>query len=172
MLKEPWQNPPPGITQTLLTNSTPGSGAGPIVFVIVHVICCPAAMLPVASPEPAAPLQLPEKEGVKPEAIASLTVNEPGANVTDWLPPSVREKDDGLGLLPVTCTSNEGFPGHDPPPDTTQDFLINKTPVDGGGGFPTVPLVLGIPLFTLFIVLWSHESDTMLLVPTVSQLAF
>ena len=117
-------------------------------------------------------IQSSEKEGVKPEAAVSLTVKEPAPNVTDWLPPSVREKDDGLGLLPVTCMSNEGLPGHDPPPpDTTQDFLINKTPVDGGG-FPTVPLVLGIPLFTLFTALWSHESDKMLSVPAVSQLAF
>jgi hypothetical protein len=51
-------------------------------FVIVHIRCCPAAMVPVASPEPATVCtQLPEK-GVKPEAVASLTVNEPGANVT------------------------------------------------------------------------------------------
>ena len=42
----------------------------------------------------------------------------------------------------------EGYCGHDPPPpDTTQDFLINRTPVDG---FPDVPIVLGIPLLTLF----------------------
>lgn len=31
----------------------------------------------------------------------------------------------------------EGLPGQDPPPDITQDFQINKVPVDG---FPDVPL--------------------------------
>jgi hypothetical protein len=70
--------------------------------------------------------------------------------------------------LPITCTSKEGVPGQDPPPDTTQDFLINKVPVDG---FPDVPPVLGKPLLTIFADLWSHESDTGLSVTTVSQFA-
>lgn len=173
MLNESWHGPPPAdVTHTLLTISVPVTGTGAAVFVIVHASCCPAAMLPIASPEPAAVcIQSSEKEGVKPEAAASLTVKEPGANITDWLPPSVREKDDGGELLPVTCMSNEGLPGHDPlPPDITQDFLINKTPVDGG--FPNAPLVFGIPLLTLFAALWSHESDTVLSAPAVSQLVF
>ena len=63
----------------------------------------------------------------------------------------------------------EGLPGQDPPPDITQDFLINKVPVDG---FPDVPPVLGTPLLTLFADIWSHESDTGLPAPTVSQFAF
>jgi hypothetical protein len=126
-------------------------------------------MVPVASPEPAAPLQLPEKEGVKSESIASLTVNEPGANVTAWLPPSGREKEDGGELVPITCMPNEGLPGHVPPPvDVTQTLFTISVPVFGAAA----PLVLGTPLLTLFAVLWSHESDTGLLAPTVSQFAF
>ena len=94
----------------------------------------------------------------------------PESNVIGWLTPSVREKDVGWALLPVICTLKEGVPGHDPPPpDTTQDFLINRTPVDG---FPDVPIVLGIPLLTLFAALWLHESDIWLSAPTVSQFAF
>jgi hypothetical protein len=44
----------------------------------------------------------------------------------------------------------EGLPGQDPPPDITQDFQINKVPVDG---FPDVPPVLGTPLLILFSAL-------------------
>ena len=50
----------------------------------------------------------------------------------------------------------------------TQDFLINKVPVDG---FPDVSPVLVTPLLILFSALWLHESDTGLSAPTVSQLA-
>jgi hypothetical protein len=61
------------------------------------------------------------------------------------------------------------LPEHEIRPDITQDFLINKVPVDG---FPDVPPVLGTPLLTLFADLWSHESDTGLPASTVSQFAF
>src|SRR5690242_21762318 len=50
---------------------------------------------------------------------------------SDWLPPLLIEKEVVRALLPVTCTLKEGLPGQDPPPDITQDFLINKVPVDG-----------------------------------------
>jgi hypothetical protein len=62
----------------------------------------------------------------------------------------------------------KGLPGQDPPPDITQDFLINKVPVDG---FPDVPQVLVTPLLILFSAPCLHESDTGLSAPTVSQLA-
>ncbi|HEY7571959.1 MAG TPA: hypothetical protein VH796_11385 [Nitrososphaeraceae archaeon] len=156
------------LTQTLLTVRVPVPGIS--VFVIVHVCCSPAAMVPVASPEPAAVcIQLPEKEGVKPEAIASLTVNEPGANVTAWLPPSVREKEDGGELVLITCTPNEGLSGHGPPPvDVAQTLFTISVPVVGAAA----PPVLGTPLLTLFAALWLHELEMGLRAPTVSQFAF
>src|SRR5690242_20122760 len=136
-----------GSTQILLTVRVPV--AGTTVFVIVHVRCCPAAMVPVASCELEEDcIQSPEKEGVKPKAAASLTVKEPPPSITDWLPPLLIEKEVVRALLPVTCTLKEGLPGQDPPPDITQDFLINKVPVDG------------------------FEFDTGLPAPTVSQFAF
>jgi len=81
-------------------------------------------------------IQSPEKEGVKPKAAASLTVKEPPPNVTDWPHQLLIEKEVVWALLPVTCALKEGLPGQDPPPDITQDFLINKVPVDW---FPDVP---------------------------------
>src|SRR5690242_21099081 len=46
---------------------------------------------------------------------------------SDWLPPLLIEKEVVRALLPVTCTLKEGLPGQDPPPDITQDFLINRS---------------------------------------------
>ena len=114
--------------------------------------------MPVASSELEEDcIQSPEKEVVKPGVESSVTVKAPDLSPTAWRFPLLRENvDDGWGLLPVTCTSKEGVPGQDPPPDTTQDFLINKVPVDG---FPDVPPVLGTPLLTLFADLWLHEFD-------------
>ena len=48
-----------------------------------------------------------------------------------------------------------------------QTNLTNRVPVVSG-----VTAVFGAPLLTLFAALWLHESDTGLLAPTVSQLAF
>jgi|1186.fasta_scaffold138332_2 hypothetical protein len=60
-------------------------------------------MVPVASCEPEEDcIQSPEKEVVKPEAESSDTVKAPAPNVTDWLPPLLREKDVGWGLVPAT----------------------------------------------------------------------
>jgi hypothetical protein len=64
------------------------------LFVIVHVRCCPTAIVPVASCELEEDcIQSPEKEGVKPKAAAFLTIKEPPPNVTDWLPPLLIEKE-------------------------------------------------------------------------------
>jgi hypothetical protein len=53
-------------------------------------------MVPVASCELEEDcIQLPENEVVKPGVESSDTVKAPAPNVTDWLPPSVREKEVG-----------------------------------------------------------------------------
>lgn len=57
-------------------------------------------------------MQLPEKRwGANPATGDSTIVKEPGPNVTDWVPPTVRENEDGWGLLPVTCMEKL-VPGH------------------------------------------------------------
>jgi hypothetical protein len=78
-----WQSPGlDGSTQTLLTVRVPVAGTA--VLVIVHVRCCPAAMIPVASCEPEEKdcIQSPEKEVVKPDTESSDTVKAPAPNVT------------------------------------------------------------------------------------------
>jgi hypothetical protein len=84
-----------GSTQTLLTVRVPVAGTA--VFVIVHVRCCPAAMVPVAScdPEEEDCIQSPEKEVVKPGVESSATVKAPDLSPTAWLFPLLREKVDG-----------------------------------------------------------------------------
>ena len=65
------------------------------LFVIVHVRCCPAAMVPVAFCELEEDcVQSPEKV-VKPGVESADTVKEPGFSPTAWLFPLLIEKDDG-----------------------------------------------------------------------------
>jgi len=81
-------------TQILLTVRVPVAGTA--VFVIVHVRCCPAAMIPVVSCELEEDcVQSPEKEVVKPDTESSDTVKTPDFSPTAWLFPLLREKDDG-----------------------------------------------------------------------------
>ena len=69
----------------------------------------------------------------------------------------------------MACTLKEGLPGHVPPlVDVTQALSTISVPVFGAAPLP----VFGTPLLTIFADLWSHESDTGLPAPTVSQLAF
>ena len=66
------------------------------LFVIVHVRCCPAAMVPVASCELEEDcVQSSEKEVVKPGVESADTVKEPDFSPTAWLFPLLIEKDDG-----------------------------------------------------------------------------
>src|SRR5689334_22063216 len=74
-----------GSTQTLLTVRVPVAGAA--VFVIVHVRCCPAAMIPVASCELEEDcIRSPEKEVVKPDGESSVTVKAPNLSPTACFP--------------------------------------------------------------------------------------
>jgi len=83
-----------GSTQTLLTVRV--LAAGTAVFVIIHVRCRPAAMVPVASCDLEEDcVQSPKKEVVKPCVESSDTVKEPDFSPTAWLFPLLREKDDG-----------------------------------------------------------------------------
>ena len=72
--------------------------------------------------------------------IDSVILKLPGPNVTNWLPdPPVKEKDDGLGLLPVTIMLNWKKSQTRPAQVTT----TNRVPV----GFA----VFATPLLTLFV---------------------
>ena len=76
--------------------------------------CCPALIVPVARAwvgEVWLPMQSPSTSKFRSEkllgGIDSVILKLLGPNVTNWLPdPPVKEKDDGLGLLPVTIMLN------------------------------------------------------------------
>ena len=73
-------------------------------------------------------------------SIDSVILKLPGSNVTNWLPDlPVKEKDDGLGLLPVTIMLNWKKSQTRPAQVTT----TNRVPV-GFAAFAT-------PLLTLFV---------------------
>ena len=94
--KDNYKNKFPGRQsgQTFLTFWVAVVGAA--LFVIVYLSCCPGLIVPVACSEPEEVcIQSPEKEVVKPGVESSVTVKGPKPNVTAWLPPSVREKEDG-----------------------------------------------------------------------------
>ena len=117
------------------------------MFLITHVKCCPALMVPVASCDPGTICaQFPEKETIKPATGTSLTVKEPGPNVTVSLCASLIENDDGEGLLPIICTLK--VLKHLPPLSLIQSLLTNRVPVVSG-----FPAVFGTPLLTLFAAL-------------------
>ena len=104
-------------------------------FVIVHVRCCPAAMVLVAVTTPESGLEVsiqsPETElKINWLLLTSVSVKGPEPNVMSWLPPSVREKEYGWVLVSKTCTLKE--PWHDAPPgDSTQTLFTINVPVVG-----------------------------------------
>jgi hypothetical protein len=77
------------------------------------------------------PAQSPLKIGGlrNPVGTDSVTVKEPGSNVTNFSPPSPRVNEDGCGLLPVTVMENI-VPGQSSP----QFLTMVKVPVIGGVG--------------------------------------
>jgi len=105
-----------------------------------------------------------------PENVPGLLVCKsklPGSNVTVRLPPLNSKKNGGWGLLPVTVILS----GWQTRAGLLHTSLTNRVP--GVPGVPGVAAVICQPLLlTLFADLWSHESDTELSAPTVSQSAF
>jgi hypothetical protein len=111
------------------------------LFVIVHVRCCPAAMVPVAATWKGsgleASIQSPEKV-VKGNTVVSVIVKEPESNVISWLPPPLSSKPGGLGLLPVILISNCPVPVLSQSPGlagSTQTLLTVRVPVAGTAVF-------------------------------------
>ena len=101
-------------------------------------------MVPVAAtwkgPGLEASIQSPEKV-VKGNTVVSVIVKEPEPNVMSWLPPPLRSKPGGLGLLPVilrlnspTAESSQS-PGLD---GSTQTLLTVRVPVAGTAVFVIV----------------------------------
>jgi hypothetical protein len=101
-----------------------------LMFMIIQVRNCSALMVPVAIFDPGADcLQPPSRKAgaLNPATGVSVTVKEPGPNVTNRKRPSLRLNADGRGSLPVTVMKNS-MPGQ----DEKQFLLILKGPVIGG----------------------------------------
>ena len=114
------------------------------LFVIVHVRCCPAAMVPVAAtwkgPGLEASIQSPEKV-VKGNVVVSAIEKEPEPSVMSWLPPPLSSMPGGLGLLPVILISNCPVPVLSQSPGlagSTQTLLTVRVPVAGTAVFVIV----------------------------------
>ena len=140
------------------------------LFVIVHVRCCPTAMVPVAS-WVRGRLHTITGEGRSKAKSCSVSYCKRTSTQCNRLPPTLLiEKEVVWALLPVTCTLKEGLPRQDPPPDITQDFLINKVPVDWFPDFPPSSCYAIIDIILSSLITWIRYRTIRTYCITISSL--